>query len=132
MDNPLEIPDAAYAAGWHACTTGSDRDELLVTRVVNAAAPLIVAAAYRSRARECNCMHDAELLNCAADKLDHREDTPNQPRLPNVLRVNTSSVHKGGKELEYWPACRDPYQSKPKQYIATKYPVTCPRCLKLP
>lgn len=48
----LEIPDTAFAAGWNACTTGSDRDELLVTRIINAAAPIIVAAKLRQMADE--------------------------------------------------------------------------------
>jgi hypothetical protein len=63
MDEPLEIPDAAYDAAALALMLDADKG-------VRAAAPLIVAAAYRARARECNCMHDAELLNCAADELD--------------------------------------------------------------
>jgi hypothetical protein len=69
MDEPLEIPDAAYAAGYYACKT-ADIKISIADSVINAAAPLIVAAAYRARARECNCMHDAELLNCAADELN--------------------------------------------------------------
>lgn len=63
MDEPLEIPDAAYDAMISAATE---------TAGLRKAAPLIVAAAYRARARECNCLHDAELLNCAADELDQQ------------------------------------------------------------
>jgi hypothetical protein len=69
----LKIPYAAAVAG---CAT-AHVDPLSVSghryrRAIDAAAPLIVAAAYRARARECNCMHDAELLNCAADELDQQ------------------------------------------------------------
>jgi hypothetical protein len=71
MDKPLEIPDAAYDA---ACQAAKIDPAIYSTSPldagIEAAAPLIVAAAYRARARECNCMHDAELLNCAADELD--------------------------------------------------------------
>jgi hypothetical protein len=65
MDEPLEIPDAAWAAARFPIDHWAGR-------ALQRAAPLIVAAAYRTRARECNCLHDAELLNCAADELDQQ------------------------------------------------------------
>jgi hypothetical protein len=69
MDEPLEIPEAARVAAGAAYNAADDLYEAVAGAVI-AAAPLIVAAAYRARARECNCMHDAKLLNCAADELD--------------------------------------------------------------
>jgi hypothetical protein len=71
MDKPLEIPDAAiYAAAQAASIDLKIYSTAPIEAALHGAAPLIVAAAYRARARECNCLHDTELLNCAADELE--------------------------------------------------------------
>jgi hypothetical protein len=74
MDEPLEIPDAAYATCSVVCTKhkATAYNTVMAIDVIKTTAPLIVAAAYRTRAQECNCMHDVALLNWSADELDQQ------------------------------------------------------------
>jgi hypothetical protein len=65
MDGELEIPERAWDAAAESNKIGGNS-----TDAIQVAAPIVVAAAYRARAQECNCLDDAELLNCAADELD--------------------------------------------------------------
>jgi hypothetical protein len=68
----LEIPERAYEAGERAASELNPRIASLrfqLDTAVEAAAPIIVAAAYRKRAENCPC-GDCDALRTDADELD--------------------------------------------------------------